>query len=522
LTDRANNPLLPNKADGSTSFLIELGAVPSAPTALAGSVGDRQVMLEWSAPVSDGPILGYRVRWQLAGSGQAGWTPWVDTGSTVTSYTVGPDAYPLTNAMAYNFEVLAVNGYGEGAAVATGPLTPRVPAPAPLSLATVPSTGPYYTGVVNLSWVAPGMPAGETLVDYKVEYRAVGSAGWSRVSPDPVSLDPAAAIYGLVNGRAYEFRVTTVTNLGDGLAATATATTVGLPGAPAAVAATTGDKSATVTWVPVTGEAAGGSEITAYRVEWSTNGTTWNGMDVAGTASTAVITGLMNNTTYVVRVAARNSQGLGFYTPASGSVTPQELSGPPTRLTGLAANGAVSLVWTAPQPSVLAGPVIDYVVQASTNYAGDVNAATWVTLADGVSTLTRATVLVPNGVGHVFRVAAVTKNGVGAYSLPSPLFTPFDPAGLPGVPTITVATSPQAGRAKLVWEAPATNSGGPIASYTVRYRLAGTPTWRTVQRTNELVVFQGLASGQTYEFQVQAVNTAGAGAFGEPVTIRVL
>jgi hypothetical protein len=366
------------------------------------------------------------------------------------------------------------------------------------------------------------MPAGETLLDYTVEYRPVGSTSWTRLSPDPVGLDPAAAIYGLVNGRAYEYRVTTVTSLGDGLGATVTATTIGLPQVPTAVVVTTGDKAATVTWNPVTGEATGGSPITSYRVEWSANGTTWAGMDVGGPATTAVITGLVNNTTYVVRVAARNAQGQGFFAPAATTVTPQELSGPPTRLTGLASNGTVSLVWTAPQPSMLAGPVIDYVIQASANYAGDVHAATWVTLPDGVSTLTRATVSVPNGVSHVFRVAAVTKNGVGAFSLPSPVLTPFDPNQMPGAPTVTMATSPQAGRAKLTWSAPPVNGGSPVTGYVVRYRLAGTETWRTVSRTNQIVVFQGLASGQDYQFQVRAESATGLGALSDLITIRVL
>ena len=522
LTDRANNMLLPNKADGSTSFLIELGAVPAAPTALVGIVGDRQVMLEWVAPNSDGPIVSYRVRWQVAGSGQAVWTPWIDTGSTATSYTVGPNTYPLTNGAAYNFEVLAINGYGEGPSVFTGPLTPRVPAPAPVLLTAAASTGPFHTGVVNLSWAAPSMPAGETLLDYKVEYRPVGSSSWTQLSPDPVGLDPAAAIYGLINGRAYEYRVTTVTSLGDGLGATVTATTVGLPQVPTAVVVTTGDKAANVTWNPVTGEATGGSQITSYRVEWSANGTTWTGMDVGGSATTAVITGLVNNTTYVVRVAARNAQGQGFFAPAATTVTPQELSGPPTRLTGLASNGAVSLVWTAPQPSVSAGTVIDYVIQAATNYVGDVSAANWFTLPDGVSTLTRATVSVPNGLSHVFRVAAVTKNGVGAFSLPSPVLTPFDPNQLPGAPSVTTATSPQAGRAKLTWSAPPANGGSPVTGYVVRYRLAGTEAWRIISRTNQVVVFQGLVSGQDYQFQVRAVSATGLGALADMFTIRVL
>jgi hypothetical protein len=245
-------------------------------------------------------------------------------------------------------------------------------------------------------------------------------------------------------------------------------------------------------------------------------------MDAAGSATSAVITGLTNNTTYLVRLAARNAQGQGFFAAASGSVTPQELSGPPTRLTGVAGNGTVSLVWTAPQPSTLAGPVTDYVVQVASNFTGDVNAATWVTLPDGVSTLTRATVAVPNGVSYVFRVAAVTKNGVGAFSVPSPVLTPFDPTVLPAAPIITLATSPQAGRAKLIWTAPPANGGSPVTGYVVRYRQAGTETWRTVVRSNEIVVFQGLLSGQDYQFQVRAESGSGLGALSDMVTVRIL
>ena len=518
LTDRANNTILPNKGDGSTSFLIELGAVPSAPIDLRGTVGDRQVALGWTAP-ADSTVFGYRVRWQLAGSGQAGWTPWVDTGSTATTYTVGG----LQNATAYNFEVVAVNGYGEGGAAFAGPLTPRVPAPAPIGLTTATSTGPYPTGFVNLFWSTPPLPAGETLLSYKVEFRAVGSATWIRTSPDPIASATMASLGGFVNGRAYEFRVTTVTNIGDGFPATQTATTVGLPGElPAVTLGMGGDKTASVSWNPAIGEATGGSPITGHRVEWSSDGVTWSGVDVAGTATSAVITGLVNNVSYVVRVAARNAQGPGPFVQAPGSVTPRELSPAPTRLTGLAGNGTVSLVWTAPQPSTVAGPVTDYVIQASTNYAGDVNAATWVTLPDGVSTLTRATVAVPNGLPHVFRVAAVTRNGPGGFSVPSPVLVPFDPSLVPSAPIVTEANSPQIGRARLAWTAPPNNGGAPVTSYTVRYRLAGTDTWRTIQRTSELVVFQGLISGQTYEFQVSAANAAGSGLQSELVTIRVL
>ena len=179
-------------------------------------------------------------------------------------------------------------------------------------------------------------------------------------------------------------------------------------------------------------------------------------------------------------------------------------------------------MWTAPQASAATGPVYDYIVQASTDYTGDANAATWFTVHDNVSSLTRSTVQLTNGVGYVFRVAAVTKNGTSAFSAPSPQFMPFDPTVVPDAPTVTVANSPQAGRAKLVWTPPATNAGSLITGYVVRYRLAGTTTWRAVRQTNPLIVFQGLQSGQDYEFQVRAENNAGVGSLTDIVTIRIL
>ena len=161
-------------------------------------------------------------------------------------------------------------------------------------------------------------------------------------------------------------------------------------------------------------------------------------------------------------------------------------------------------------------------IQVSRDYAGDEAAATWITLADGVSALTRATVPAANGISQVFRVATVTTNGQGAFSAPSPAFMPIDPLAVPAAPSITQAMSPQVGRAKLTWTEPPANEGGPVSGYVVRYRLAGTITWRTVSRSTPLVVFQGLVSGRDYQFQVQAENEAGLGSPSEIVTVRIL
>jgi titin len=131
------------------------------------------------------------------------------------------------------------------------------------------------------------------------------------------------------------------------------------------------------------------------------------------------VTGLVNGSQYVFRVAAVTSLGTGAYTGAVGPVTPLPLASAPTRLTGTAGVGAVSLVWTAPA-STGGLTITDYLVQYSVD-----NGANWVTANDGVSSIARATVALPSGRSYIFRVAAITAGGVGLFSLNSPPLSPL-------------------------------------------------------------------------------------------------
>lgn len=99
----------------------------------------------------------------------------------------------------------------------------------------------------------------------------------------------------------------------------------------------------------------------------------------------------------------------------------------PTSVSASGADGQAAVTWTA--PTVLAQtPITDYVVQYSSN-AG----STWATFADGTSTNTSTTVTgLTNGTAYVFRVAAVTGIGQGAWSSASSAATPssFSPSAV--------------------------------------------------------------------------------------------
>ena len=96
---------------------------PGAPTDVAGTTGNRQVNLSWTAPASDGgsAIMDYVVEFKTTTA--TTWTTFNDGVSTATSATVTG----LTNGKGYVFRVSAKNAIGRGrASVQSVAVIPRV------------------------------------------------------------------------------------------------------------------------------------------------------------------------------------------------------------------------------------------------------------------------------------------------------------------------------------------------------------------------------------------------------------
>src|SRR5207253_1294540 len=125
---------------------------------------------------------------------------------------------------------------------------------------------------------------------------------------------------GLTNGTSYTFTVTATNAVGTSAASAASNAVIPatVPGPPTGATATRGNGSATVSWTaPVD---TGGTPGTGYTVTASPGGATVNVS--SGSATSAVVSGLNNGTSYTFTVIAINNVGRGAPSAASAAVTP--------------------------------------------------------------------------------------------------------------------------------------------------------------------------------------------------------
>ena len=378
-----------------------LALPPDAPTAVIATAGDASASVTWTAPASDGgfAIDSYTVT-ALPG-GQAVTTP---DGMTLSA-TVGD----LTNGTPYTFTVTAHN-IEPGVSAESAPsnaVTPAAPATVPDAPTIGTATGGPGQAMVN--WSAPASDGGSPITGYTV----TATPGGPVVTVDGSTL--SATVEGLANGTAYTFTVHATNTVGVSAesAGSNAVTPATVPGTPTAVAASPGNASATIEWLPPADD--GGAAVTTYTVSASSSaGAVPAPVTVAGSARSHTFSGLTNDATYTLAVVATNPAGTGA--PTSRSVSPRTVTGSPTNVSVTPGNGSVTVTWSAPAGG---SPVSSYTVTIS----GTGVLPPPVTVEAGI--LTVAVGGLTNGVPYTFRVSAT--NGAGTVSAPSVLAIPTAP-----------------------------------------------------------------------------------------------
>lgn len=302
-------------------------AAPAAPTGLtATKMGQNQIDLSWTAPTNDGGarITAYKIEYSATGRGS--WRSLrSNTGSTATSYS----DRGLQPATTRHYRVRAINTAGESppSNVARATTDPTVPG-APTGL----SATANGTSQIDLSWTAPGYNGGSAITGYRVEMAESGNGPWSNLAANTGSAGTTYSHTGLRPASRRYYRVSAINTVGHGRASgVVTATTdATVPNPPTGLVATaTAPTQIDLQWTAP--EYDGGAAVTSYRVEVSTDGTTWGELvHSTGTTSTTYShTGLQPGSTRHYRVSAINIAGTGLPSNVANASTddPRERAG---------------------------------------------------------------------------------------------------------------------------------------------------------------------------------------------------
>ena len=470
--------------------------VPAAPTDLAGTAGDRQVVLDWT----DGDDGGSPVTaWQIVRKdGANAWgTTWTDLprSRTVTG---------LTNGTSYRFKVRGVNAAGSGAESA--PSDPVSPAAAAPSAPTGLSAATASADSVLLTWTNP---ADLSIGDWQVQQAVppsipFGADAWYSV-PGAGASTTSATVTGLRYRGVQSFRIRAVNGHGGGAAS---AGVQARPAAPAATLAKSVGKLA-VTW---TAPANLGPALSGYTVQWKSGGQSFGSSRQATTTGTSHSIGsLTDGTEYSVRVRAANAAGAGPWSTVVAATPGANPPLKPGRPRAVAGNAQVSLTWTAGGNGGSAITSWKVRRKAGTNAWG-----AWTAIPGSNATTTGHTATtLTNGIEYTFQVLAVNSAGDGAASDDSNPVTPsVTGPTAPAAPTNLTAT-PGNAQVALSWTA-GDDGDSAVTMWKVRRKDGTNPwgSWTAIPDSNASTTgytATPLTNGTAYRFQVRAANSVGDG-----------
>lgn len=547
--------------------------------------GNTELTLTWEPPADDGgsDVTGYRVLWTADRRDEPSRHE-IDDPTARTHTITGLRNTTTADPSSYYVWITALNAAGAGPptpAPKGDPVSPTTVAPGlPTNLAVTASATSGTELIVK--WGAPLDDGGEPVDSYRVERNcatAGGSSGWTtsgipgnpagRVDvPNVLTEVYTTTITGLDNGRPCQVRVRAVNIKSSPTApwlwATATGTPVQVPSPPTLEAGgvLAAHQSLQVTWTPPAG--TGGSAITGYGITYASGGAPEQ-INVAGTATSATITGLTNGFGYTVSVkavsAAGQSQPSAEVTAIPKAVpdAPRNLAAGPPPATG--AGGAPVVVdpesllvtWDPPTPngtSRVVGYVLQYressVPPSSPDSNDGIRAGDWTGVTLAAADITSRSVTITGlkdrrsgpatgrGVSFDIRVRATNDHdgdGVGATASPAEGGPWAQTSATPATQPASIGADAAASGANIdvetgfqlltvTWNPP-DDGGSPITHYLLRHAEGDSGRYGDPVRINAPAsrhVITGLKDGTDYFVAVSAVNAVGSSGYSHEIS----
>jgi fibronectin type 3 domain-containing protein len=466
-------------------------AVPPAPAGLTATANtDGTITLAWTASSVGVWYLVYQR------DVTAGETDFTQLPLPITSGTTMTAGF-LTNGHTYQFKVTATNQGGESApsnlaqAVSTYP-----PPPAVSNLRAVAGDGQ-----VVLTWDSAGSDFW-----YWVYQRDVtaGDPDFTRL-PLPIAGGTTMTAGYLTNGHTYQFKVTAVSQAGEGAPSNVVQAIPSTPppAAPTGLTArANSDGTITLSWTAP----ESGLLYWVYQQDVTAGGA-WQQLPlpIDGVTMTAGL--LTNNHTYAFKVSAVKA---GVEGPATSPVQAVAHYAPPpapTNLRGVSAgDGTVELTWDAPAPNLY------YWVYQRDVTAGE---TTFQKLTYPTTATSADPGLLRNGDTYEFKVSAQNAGGEGPACAPIQVVSH---GGVPAAPTNLTATAGD-GQAVLRWTASTTS--GVLYNVYQRDTTIGQSWQKLPLPTSNTSMTAGyLTDGHTYEFKVTASNASGDSAASNIASAR--
>ena len=494
---------------------------PDAPDVAPASV--TSLTVNWSAPANGGPaITDYDVQYRAGTTGD-----WSDGGHTGTATTATLSS--LSENTSYQVQVRATNDEGTGSWSDSGSgATDANAAPAFSSSAT-------FDAAENQTTAGAVLATDSDTDDDVTGYAITGGADQAFFSIGATSgaltFDAAPNFEDAKDsdtGNNYVVEVQATSGTGERVkTATQTITVAvtdvggeapGKPDAPTVSAASV--TSLTVNW---SAPANGGPAITDYDVQYraGTSGS-WSDGGHTGTATTATLTGLSENTSYQVQVRARSDEGTGSWSD-SGSGTTDANAAPAF---------SSSATFDAAENQTTAGTVLATDSDSEddvTGYAitgGADQAFFSIGVTSGALTFDTA----PNfedakdqGTGNDYVVEVQATSGAGERvktATQTITVTVTDVGGeAPGKPDAPTVAPASVSSLTVNWSAPA-NAGPAITDYDVQYRVGTSGSWSDGGHTGTATTatLSSLSENTSYQVQVRATSDEGTGSWSDSGT----